>query len=74
MKMNAIKIAAIALIIAGGLGLAYGGFNYTKESQQANLGPLELTVSDRQWVGIPVWAGVAAIAIGALLLAVPRNG
>jgi small neutral amino acid transporter SnatA (MarC family) len=74
MKMNAIKIAAIALIIAGGLGLAYGGFNYTKESQQANLGPLELTVSDRQWVGIPVWAGVAAIAMGALLLAVPRNG
>lgn len=72
--MNAIKIAAIALIIAGGLGLAYGGFNYTKESQQANLGPLELTVTDRQWVGIPVWAGVAAIAIGALLLAVPRKG
>lgn len=72
--MNAIKIAAIALIIAGGLGLAYGGFNYTKESQQANLGPLELTVNDRQWVGIPVWAGVAAIAIGALLLAVPRKG
>jgi len=72
--MNAIKIAAIALIIAGGLGLAYGGFNYTKESQQANLGPLELTVNDRQWVGIPVWAGLAAIAIGALLLAVPRKG
>jgi small neutral amino acid transporter SnatA (MarC family) len=72
--MNAIKIAAIALIIAGGLGLAYGGFSYTKESQQANLGPLELTVTDRQWVGIPVWAGVAAIAIGALLLAVPRKG
>jgi small neutral amino acid transporter SnatA (MarC family) len=71
--MNAIKIAAIALIIAGGLGLAYGGFNYTKESQQANLGPLELTVNDRQWVGVPVWAGVAAIAIGALLLAVPRK-
>lgn len=72
--MNAIKIAAIALIIAGGLGLAYGGFSYTKESQQANLGPLELTVNDRQWVGVPVWAGVAAIAIGALLLAVPRKG
>ncbi|MCK7497565.1 MAG: hypothetical protein MZW92_47370 [Comamonadaceae bacterium] len=72
--MNVIKIAAIALIIAGGLGLAYGGFSYTKESQQANLGPLELTVTDRQWVGVPVWAGVAAIAIGALLLAVPRKG
>ncbi|ADC62090.1 hypothetical protein [Allochromatium vinosum] len=72
--MNAIKITAIAFIIAGGLGLAYGGFNYTKASQQANLGPLELTVTDRQWVGIPVWAGLAAIALGALLLAVPRKG
>lgn len=72
--MNAIKIAAIALIVAGGLGLAYGGFSYTKESQQANLGPLELTINDRQWIGIPVWAGVAAILIGTLLLAIPRKG
>ncbi len=72
--MNAIKIAAIALIIAGGLGLAYGGFSYTRESQQAKVGPIELTVNDRQWVGIPLWAGIAAIAVGALLLAVPRQG
>jgi hypothetical protein len=71
--MNAIKIAAIALIIAGGLGLAYGGFSYTRESQQAKVGPIELTVNDRQWVGIPVWAGLASIAVGALLLAVPRR-
>lgn len=72
--MNAIQIAAIALIIAGGLALAYGGFSYTRESQQAKLGPIELTVNDRQWVGIPVWAGMAAIAVGALLLAVPGKG
>ncbi|MBK1725287.1 hypothetical protein [Thiocystis violacea] len=72
--MNAIKIAPIALIIAGGLGLAYGGFSYTRESRQAKVGPIELTVNDRQWVGIPVWAGMAAIAVGALLLALPRKG
>jgi hypothetical protein len=72
--MNAIKIAAIALIIAGGLGLAYGGFHYTRESQHAKVGPIELTVNDRRWVGIPVWAGMAAIAVGALPLAVPRKG
>jgi len=72
--MNAIKIIAIALIIAGGLGLAYGGFSYTRESQQAKVGPIELTVNDRQWVSVPVWAGMAAIAVGALLLAVPRRG
>lgn len=72
--MNAVKITAIALIIAGGLGLAYGGFSYTRESQQAKVGPIELTVNDRQWVSVPVWAGMAAIVVGALLLAVPRRG
>ena len=71
--MNAMKLVAVALIVAGGLGLAYGSFSYTKETQQARLGPLELTVSDRQTVNIPVWAGAAAIAAGLLLLVVPKN-
>jgi hypothetical protein len=59
--MNAIKIAAIVLIVAGVLGLAYGGFSYTRDTQQARIGPLELTVQERQTVNIPIWAGVAAI-------------
>ena len=71
--MNAIKIAAIALIIAGVLSLAYGGFSYTRDTQQAKIGPIELTVQDRQTVNIPVWAGVAAIVAGALLLFVPKK-
>lgn len=71
--MNAIKIAAIVLIMVGALGLAYGGFSYTKETQQAKIGPIELTVQDRQTVNIPIWAGVAAIMAGALLLFVPKN-
>ena len=71
--MNAVKIAAIALIIAGVLGLAYGSFSYTKETQEARIGPLELTVKEQQTVNIPVWAGVAAILAGALLLFVPKN-
>ena len=71
--MNAIKIAAIALIIAGVLGLAYGSFSYTKETQEARIGPLELTVKEQQTVNIPVWAGVAAILAGAVLLFVPKN-
>jgi hypothetical protein len=71
--MNALRVVAIALIVAGGLGLAYGSFSYTKETQEAKIGPLELTVKDQQTVNIPVWAGVAAIVAGALLLLVPRN-
>lgn len=66
--MNAIKMAAIALIVLGILGLAYGGFSYTRETHQTNLGPLELTVKDKQRVNIPLWAGVGAIVAGGVLL------
>ena len=38
--MNALKIAAIALIVAGALGFAYGGFSYTKETHSGKLGPM----------------------------------
>jgi hypothetical protein len=66
--MNAVKGVAIALILAGVLGLAYGSFSYTKETQQAKLGPIELSVKEEKTVNIPVWAGVAAIVIGGVLL------
>ena len=55
------------------MGLAYGSFTYTKETQEAKIGPLELTVSDRETVNVPVWVGIAAIAAGALLLFVPKG-
>jgi uncharacterized membrane protein len=66
--MNAVKIAAIVLILAGVLGLVYGSFSYTKETHEAKLGPIELSVKDKQTVNVPVWAGVGAIAIGGVLL------
>jgi hypothetical protein len=73
--MNAIKMAAIALIVAGALGLAYGGFSYTKETHQAKIGPIALSVSEKQTVNVPIWAGVAAIvAGGALLLLGSKKG
>jgi hypothetical protein len=66
--MNAIRLAAIALIVAGVLALAYGGFSYTKETHQAKLGPIELSVSEKQNVNIPLWGGIAAVVGGGLLL------
>ena len=66
--MNAVKIAAVLLIVAGILDLVYGSFSYTKETHEAKLGPLELSVSDKQTVNVPVWAGVGAIVIGGALL------
>ena len=66
--MNTIKMLAIVLIVAGVLGLTYGGFTYTKDTQQAKLGPISLTVKDTETVNIPSGVGVAAIAAGLMLL------
>ncbi len=66
--MSSIKIAAIVLIVAGILGLVYGSFSYTKETHEAKLGPIELSVKDKETVNVPVWAGVGAIVIGGALL------
>lgn len=68
--MDTVKIAAIVLIVVGSLGLMYGGFSYTKESHNANLGPIELSVKDNETVNIPVWVGVGALVAGALMLLV----
>jgi hypothetical protein len=66
--MNALKTLAIVLIVAGALGLVYGSFTYTKDTHEAKLGPIELSVKDKETVNIPVWAGVGAILIGGILL------
>jgi len=66
--MNSIKILAVAIIVAGVLGLTYGGFTYTKDTSAVKLGPLELNVKEKERVNIPLWAGVGAIVVGGLLL------
>jgi hypothetical protein len=68
--MNTINIAAIVLIVAGVLGLLYGGFSYTKETHDTTIGPIELSVSDKERVNIPVWAGIGGIVLGGVLLLV----
>jgi uncharacterized membrane protein YidH (DUF202 family) len=66
--MNPIKSIAGALILAGVLGLVYGSFSYTKDTHDLKLGPLELSVKEKQTVNVPVWASVGAIVVGAALL------
>jgi TRAP-type C4-dicarboxylate transport system permease small subunit len=68
--MDAVKIVAMVLIVAGILALVYGSFSYTKETHEAKIGPLELSVKEKETVNIPVWAGVGAIVVGGILLVV----
>ena len=66
--MNTVKVFALALIVVGTLGLAYGGFSYTKDTTVVKLGSIELTAKEKETVNIPMWAGIAAIFAGGLLL------
>jgi drug/metabolite transporter (DMT)-like permease len=67
--MGAAKIAALVLIIAGVLALAYGGFTYSKQTTAVNLGPIQLNVTEKKTVPIPIWAGIGCIVVGGVLLA-----
>jgi hypothetical protein len=66
--MNTVKLAAIVLTIFGLLGASYGGFSYTKQTHEANIGPLKLPVVEQERVNIPVWAGLGMVVAGAVLL------
>lgn len=71
--MNATTIAAIVLIVAGVLGLAYGGFSYTRDTEHAKLGPIEMTITERETVNVPIWAGAGAVIAGVVLLVMVRS-
>jgi len=72
--MDAIKLVAIILIIAGILALLFGGFSFTKEKHTAHIGSIDLSLKEKEHVNVPLWAGVAAIVVGAgLLLMRPRH-
>jgi multidrug transporter EmrE-like cation transporter len=71
--MSPLKIVAILLIVAGAIGLAYSRFSYTKETHSAKLGPIELSVKEKETVNVPVWAGLGAIAAGVVLLVIGKK-
>ena len=66
--MNTTRLIAIVLIVAGVLGLVYGGFSYTKDTTAVKVGPIELSVKEKETVNIPMWAGLGTIVIGGLLV------
>lgn len=71
--MSATRIAAIVLILAGIVGLVLGTFVFTKETHEAKIGTIELSVQEKRTVAVPLWASVGAIVVGGALLVVPRR-
>lgn len=72
--MNSLKMLGIALLVAGALALVYGGFSYTKNTTAVKLGPIELTVKEKETINVPLWAGIASMAIGGILLVMGGKG
>ena len=71
--MNTTKLIGIILIVLGGLGLAYGGFSYTKESTGLKLGPLELKVQEKETINVPLIVSAGVMALGVFLLVAGRK-
>ena len=66
--MSAAKLVGILLIVAGALGLVYQQFSFTKETHQAKIGPLELSVKEKETVSVPLWISLGAIGVGVILV------
>ena len=66
--MNAMRLIGAILLVLGLAGLMTGGFSFTKDTTQAMLGPLELTVKEKESVNIPQWLSLGAMLIGGVVL------
>lgn len=67
------RVFGILFLVVGVLGLAYGGFSYTKETHKASIGSLQLSVDEKKTVNIPLSVGIGFLVVGGLLLLIPRK-
>jgi len=66
--MSGVTILGILLIVLGIVGLVVGGVSYTKDKDTADLGPIDITVKEKEHVRIPPALAIAALIGGALLV------
>lgn len=66
--MNPMRWVGVMLLVAGALGLALGSFSFTKQTHEAQIGPIELSVKEQKTVNVPVWAGAGAVVVGLVLI------
>jgi hypothetical protein len=66
--MNSSKMIALVLLVVGALALDYGGFCYTRETHDADIGPIHVSVADKEYVSVPLWAGIGLMVLGGAVL------
>ena len=66
--MNGVTILGILLIALGIFGLVFGGLSYTKDKDTADLGPIDITVKEKEHIHIPPALAVVALIGGGFLV------
>ncbi len=62
------KIAGILLIIVGVAALIYGGFSYTSQKKEVNIGAIQINKTEHHSLPVPPILGIVAVVGGAGLL------
>jgi uncharacterized membrane protein YidH (DUF202 family) len=68
-----VKLLGIVLIVLGIVGVAYGGFQWTRKDKVLDLGPVEVTTNKTETLPIPPVAGAVCLVVGAALIVAGRR-
>ena len=71
--MNIITIIGVILIVLGVVGLIYGGITYTSSKNVVDMGSMHVQVDQKKQIPLSPIAGVAAVAVGVILILVGRR-
>lgn len=71
--MKASLIVGVLLVVLGIAALGYKSFSYTSQETLLKIGPIEATADTQKTVGIPAWAAIASILVGAVVIVAGRR-
>ncbi len=67
------KVLGVILIVVGLLALIYGGIQYTSREKVVDLGPLQVTATQKKNIPLPPIAGGIALVAGVALVVAGRK-
>jgi drug/metabolite transporter (DMT)-like permease len=73
MRTRPTKVIGVVLLLAGIAVTLWSTLGYEERAHEADIGPLEIEVVERERPPVPVWLGLTLAAAGALLVFLPRR-
>ncbi|HEX6790806.1 MAG TPA: hypothetical protein VF247_05815 [Candidatus Krumholzibacteria bacterium] len=67
------KTIGILLIAIGLIGVIWGGVTYVRDRDTAHVGPISLSVENKDRVSIPPAFGATALVLGGVLVIMSRR-